>query len=179
MRVWLLSALLSLTLLVGVAPAHAQRFGDLSPQERSVLQPLSADWDAMSATRKKKWLELAQRYPKLAPEEQQRLSGRMAGWSRMSPDDRRAARDQFREIQGPQNARPEAREQLKKQWDDYRNLPPEERTRLTQQNRAVAARSGAAESVKRAGTPPLPSAPASVAVVPQPPLPSRTAPQPK
>jgi hypothetical protein len=158
----LLRTLVSLSLLVAtwaVAPVQAQPFAELSPQERSVLQPLSGEWDAMSATRKKKWRELADRYPKLSADEQQRISARMQGWSRMSPDDRRAARDQFRDIQGPQNAKPEAREQLKKQWQQYRSLPVEERQRLSQQGtRSAPAQGRSAETVKRAGTPPLPSA---------------------
>jgi hypothetical protein len=164
----------TLSLLIAAlttAPAFSQPFTELTPQERSVLQPLSGEWDAMSATRKKKWRELADRYPKLSADEQQRISARMQGWSRMSPDDRRAARDQFRAIQGPQNAGPGAREQLKKQWQEYRSLPIEERQRLVRQGtRAAPGQGRSAETVKRAGTPQLPSAagPAPLATRPAP-----------
>jgi hypothetical protein len=166
MRSLLTSLFLALVATLSGAGAHAQSFAELAAQERTVLQPLSGEWDAMSATRKKKWRELAERYPKLSPEEQQRLTARMQGWSRMSPEDRRAARDQFRDIQGAPGAPAQGREQLKKQWQQYRDLPQEERNRLSQERLGTRPAQGRnAETVKRAGTPPLPSQTAPVSPV--------------
>ncbi len=142
-----------------LSAARAQPFSELNAAEQSVLRPLAGEWDAMNVTRKKKWRELAVKYPTLSPEEQQRLSARMQGWSRMSPDDRRAARDQFREISAPQATRPEAREHIKKQWQEYRNLPSDERARLHLESKQQGKARGN-EAVKRAGVPPLPASPA-------------------
>ncbi len=154
-------------LLCASGGVGAQTFAELRPAEQSVLKPLAGDWDSLSATRKKKWRELATRYPTLSAEEQQRLTTRMQGWSRMSPDDRRAARDQFREINKPQlaaaqnpAAKQETRDELKRKWDAYRELPADKRTEL-----AAAAKNSRStpqsEAVKRAGVPPLPASNAS------------------
>lgn len=155
----LIAALLSVLGLLGPERAYGQSFAELSPAERSILSPLAGEWDAMSAARKKKWRELAERYPRLTDEEKQRLTARMQGWARMSPEDRRAARDQFRAMQGADALRPEAREQLKQQWQRYRDLPPEERSRLLAQHGMTAQPNRNAETVKRLGAPPLPDPP--------------------
>jgi hypothetical protein len=161
-------ATLAFALLSVGGTAGAQTFTELRPAEQSVLKPLASDWDSLSATRKKKWREMAARYPTLSAEEQQRITTRMQGWSRMSPDDRRAARDQFREINKPQTAgapKQETREELKRKWEAYRDLPPEKRDALTtaaKSNRSTPQ----AEAVKRAGSPPLPAAPVAPPAVP-------------
>jgi hypothetical protein len=150
-------AILAAALLFSGSHVHAQTYSELKPSEQSVLKPLANEWDALSATRKKKWRELAARYPTLPAEEQQRITTRMEGWSRMSPEDRRAARDQFRELNSPQGSKPESREELKRKWATYRELPPEKRKELD----AAAKNSRSnpqSDAVKRAGTPPLPGA---------------------
>jgi Protein of unknown function (DUF3106) len=162
---------LALALLSVVGDVRAQTFSELRPAEQSVLKPLAGEWDSFSATRKKKWREMAVRYPTLSPDEQQRITTRMQGWSRMSPDDRRAARDQFREINKPQSAgvpKQENREELKRKWETYRELPVEKRNELA----AAAKNSRAtpqAEAVKRAGVPPLPPEPVRTEAIRPPP----------
>lgn len=141
------------------AELRAQTFSELRPTEQSVLKPLAGEWESMSATRKKKWREVARGYPALSAAEQQRLTARMEGWSRMSPNDRRAARDQFREINKPQAgavAKQENREDLKRKWDAYRDLPAEKRKELDAASKNSRT-TPQAEAVKRAGVPPLPS----------------------
>jgi hypothetical protein len=138
---------------------HAQAFSQLPPPEQQVLAPLSGEWDSFTAQRKKKWRDVANRYPSLSPDEQQRLTTRMQGWARMTPEDRRVAREQFREMKKPDTNPPEQREELKRKWGEYRELPAEQRQALrdAQAQRAVVV-SPNAEAVKRAGVPPLPPA---------------------
>ncbi len=171
-----LALVLALASLGLSAPSTAQIFTQLPAAEQSILKPLASEWDAMSATRKKKWREMATRYPSLSAEEQQRLSARMAGWSRMTPADRRVARDQFRAVQSPQAASPAAREDLKRKWQAYRDLPAEKRAEL-ERNAPVKGGtiSNARDAVKRAGTPPLPAA--QIPVQPVGDVQVRTAPQ--
>jgi hypothetical protein len=157
-------ALLAATLLICAGTVRAQAYSELKPGEQSVLKPLANEWDSLSATRKKKWRELAVRYPTLPAEEQQRITTRMEGWSRMSPEDRRAARDQFREINKPQATKPESREELKRKWEAYRELPPEKRKELDAASKNSRA-TPQAEAVKRAGSPPLPAAAAPAPAV--------------
>jgi hypothetical protein len=166
-------ATLALALLSVSGGVCAQTFGELRPAEQAILKPLGGEWDSLSATRQKKWREMAARYPTLSSEEQQRITTRMQGWSRMSPDDRRAARDQFREINKPQTAgapKQETREELKRKWEAYRNLTPEKRDALTNAAKSTRA-TPQAEAVKRAGVPPLPTA---TVAAPAAPLPART-----
>lgn len=59
--------------LAGTAPAHAQPWSRLSPQEQRILSPLQRDWDRLEPQRKDKWRGLAQRYPQMSPPEQERM----------------------------------------------------------------------------------------------------------
>ncbi len=144
---------------LGAASVQAQAFSQLSPDEQRVLAPLHGEWESFSAQRKKKWRDVANRYPSLSAEEQQRLTTRMQGWERMTPEDRRVAREQLREMKKPDVRALEQREDLKRKWGEYRDLPPEQQQALrnAQAPRALVV-SPNAEAVKRAGVPPLPPA---------------------
>jgi hypothetical protein len=126
---WLVAA----TLLV-TAAAHAQvAWSRLSPQQQSVLAPLSRDWDRVDPSQQQKWIEVANRYRTLPPSEQERAQQRMTDWSRLSPQDRARARLNFQEAR---QVGPEERQQ---QWEAYRALPPEQRRALAERARSDTA----------------------------------------
>lgn len=106
----------------------------LSAQQRSALAPLQADWHAIDADRKAKWLEIARRYPRLPADEQQRLHARMADWTRLSPSERARARLNYQETKQI------ATQDRRAQWQAYQALPESERKALAQRSRPDPAR---------------------------------------
>jgi hypothetical protein len=109
-----------------------------------VLAPLVDEWPDMDEPRQRKWAEFAKRYPSMTEAQQQRAQERMRAWASLSPQDRHAARKNFREAQ---KFTPEQRQ---KAWDEYSNLPSEERERLQQ---------GVAQARPRQQKPPRPKLP--------------------
>src|SRR5512143_3799945 len=93
----------------GLPELGQPQWGELSPQQKLILAPLSDDWSAMGDVSRKKWLGIAHRYPAMSEEEQARVQRRMKKWAVLSPDERRKARDQYRKLQ---NISPDQREQL-------------------------------------------------------------------
>lgn len=115
------------TAIIGTPPQPGWTL--LSQQQRSILAPLSGEWDKLDNIRRKKWLGIAERYPSLKPEEQQRIQERMREWAALSPEQRAKARDSYKEF----NQLPTEQKQVVKQkWEAYSNLPPEERQRVRQ-----------------------------------------------
>src|SRR5689334_16196231 len=72
--------------VIGTPPQPA--WSSLSTDQRTVLAPLSKEWDNMENFRKKKWLGIAERYAKMTPDEQQRVQKRMRDWATMTPEQR-------------------------------------------------------------------------------------------
>lgn len=123
-------------LLLALAPAHAAGPGgaqpswaDLPAQKQQILAPLAAEWDKLEPWRQKKWLEIAEGYPRLGADEQGRVQRRMKAWIKLTPEERKAAREKYRNVQ---QATPAQREALKKMWTEYQSLPDEEKLRLKQ-----------------------------------------------
>lgn len=113
------------------APAAAQpanpRWHELSPAQQQALAPLAEEWNQLDAYRKGKWLAIGNRYASMKPEEQQRVQERMREWVRLTPDERRQARERFTQ------ARRIDREQKSAQWEQYQQLPEEERQKLAEE----------------------------------------------
>ena len=119
--------ILSLSLF---SPSHAvvpelrqPAWAELSQEEKQILAPLSRDWDRMEAVRKKKWLGIAKRYSSMKPEEQARIQRRMQDWASLTPEQRTQARTQYKNLKTAP---------IKKKWDLYKELPDEEKKRLTE-----------------------------------------------
>lgn len=123
----LLLALIGPVHAVGQVLAVAPKWSELTAQDRQILAPLAADWDALESRPKAKWLGVAKRYPSMTPEEQERVQTRMKDWAKLTPEQRAKAREQYRSMR---KSPPEEREALKNRWKEYENLPPEERLRL-------------------------------------------------
>jgi len=86
---------------------------ELTTAQQQVLLPLQAEWEQLDTTRRGKWVDIANRYPTMKQAEQQRLQKRMQEWAQLTPDERRAAREQYRALKKipPQ--------QRKEKWQEY------------------------------------------------------------
>lgn len=105
----------------------------LTPQQKTTLTPLSANWDKMDNIARKKWLGIAERYPAMKPDEQQRMQERMREWSSLTPEQRAKVRTTYKDF----NQLPPAQKQLVKQkWEAYSSLPTEEKQRVREQGKS-------------------------------------------
>jgi hypothetical protein len=143
-----------------VATPPQPKWNELTIQQKTVLAPLSGDWDAMEYYRRKKWVGIALRFPTMAPEEQQRVQGQMQEWAKLSPEQRRLAREKFQAV----NQLPtEKKQELKQKWEEYSNLPEEEKEKLKQQAANVPATRPGRATAAGAQTPPPTETPGAMA----------------
>jgi hypothetical protein len=122
------------------AEATSMPWTDLSPAQRTSLQPLEASWSTLADGHKRKWLALAQNYPNLGAAEQAKLHSRMAEWAALKPRDRELARLNFAESK---KLTPAARAA---NWEAYQALSPEEKQKLA--SKAAVKPTGAAVASK-------------------------------
>ena len=61
-------------------------------------------------------------------EEQERVTRRMQRWATLTPEQRRQARETYKQIV---KAPPEKRSKLRQQWAEYQALPEREREAIT------------------------------------------------
>ena len=106
------------------------KWSELTVPQRIVLAPLSDDWDSFENFRQKKWLSIATRFPGMALEEQRRIQKQMQGWGKLTAEERELARENFK---AAKQLPIEKKLKLKRKWEEYANLPPEEKERLKQQ----------------------------------------------
>jgi len=107
----------------GVRPAWAE----LTAEQQATLAPLKNDWDTLEPERRQKWIQIAKRYPRMKPLEQERVQRRMQIWANLSPEQRRQARENYKQL--AKAARP-ANKNLRQAWAEYQALPPQERESL-------------------------------------------------
>jgi hypothetical protein len=122
-------------------PAKADKplWRDLTPAQRTALDPLSGEWDQMNVVRKQKWLEMANKFAAMKPEEQQRVHERMREWVRLTPAQRKLARDTYA------RTKKLPPEQKTATWQSYQQLPEEQKQKLAEA--AAARKHGAAAPV--------------------------------
>lgn len=135
-----------------VAPPQP-KWSELTVQQKTVLAPLSDDWDSLEYHRQKKWLGIVERFPAMTPQEQRRIQIQMQEWGKLSDDEREQARENY--ISTKQLPIEKKRE-LKKKWEEYSNLPEEERARLRE--RAMQFVNKAAPTKPAPPPPPPPAA---------------------
>jgi hypothetical protein len=99
---------------------------ELSPEQRQVLAPLQDDWENLERERRLKWIGIAKRYPKMKPDEQARMQRRMQAWTKLTPEQRRQARESYKNMAKDKEQHGNRRDQ----WAEYQALPPEERETL-------------------------------------------------
>ncbi|HZQ72408.1 MAG TPA: DUF3106 domain-containing protein [Burkholderiales bacterium] len=102
-------------------------WAELTAEQQQILAPLKNDWETLDGTRKRKWIAIAKRYPKLAPPQQERVQQRMHEWVRLTPEQRRVARESYKNLAKSQPAK---RGDLREQWAQYQALSPMERESL-------------------------------------------------
>lgn len=111
-----------------VRPAWAE----LTAEQQKTLAPLKADWESLEPERRRKWIGIAKRYPAMKVAEQERVQRRMQYWAKLTPEQRRQARETYKQIV---KVPPEKRGNLREQWAEYQQLPQQEREGLTSEPR--------------------------------------------
>jgi len=144
MRLRFLAVLLALTMAAGVgaqpnAPQPAKKdkpkatavkkgvrpaWAELTAEQQATLKN---DWDTLEPERRQKWIQIAKRYPRMKPLEQERVQRRMQAWANLSPEQRRQARENYKQLA---KARRPANKDLRQAWAEYQALPPQERESL-------------------------------------------------
>lgn len=134
-----------------IATPPQPQWSELSVEQKTILAPLSYDWDGMDHARQKKWLGITRRFFGMTAEEQRRVQVQMQDWGKLTPEQRRLARENFMSA----NKLPvEKKQELKQKWQEYSSLPDEEKERLKQQalRRAALSQPGPAGSSATTGT---------------------------
>jgi hypothetical protein len=108
----------------GVRPAWAE----LTAEQQQILAPLKPDWDTLDPERRQKWIGIAKRYPRMQAKEQERVQRRMQAWARLTPEQRRQARENYKQLAKAQ--RPAPKKDLRQAWAEYQALSPQERQSL-------------------------------------------------
>jgi D-serine deaminase-like pyridoxal phosphate-dependent protein len=107
-------------------------WAELTAEQQKTLAPLKADWESLETERRRKWVGIAKRYPTMAVGEQERVQRRMQAWAKLSPEQRRQARETYKQIV---KVPPEKRGKLREQWAEYQSLPPREREEIAPEPR--------------------------------------------
>ena len=97
---------------------------DLTPAQQQALAPLAEEWNTLGPVRKNKWLAIANKFGAMKPEEQQRMQERMRDWVMLTPEQRRQARENY------VRAKKLNSDQKSTQWEQYQQLPEEEKKKL-------------------------------------------------
>jgi hypothetical protein len=99
-------------------------WSELTPAQRDVLGPLASQWSQFDSNHKTKWLAISAKYQTMAPEKQQRLKQNIADWAKLTPEQHRLARESYAKAK-KLNA-----EQKTAQWEQYQQLPEEQKQKL-------------------------------------------------
>ncbi len=127
--------------VVSHATEQGPKWATLLPAHRVALKPLEQDWSTFGADQKQKWVELAAQFPSLSVDERQRIQARMTEWAKLTPEQRGAARFQFKQSKELAPTNRQAR------WDAYQALPDDQKKELASR---AAPPPPQAESVRRA-----------------------------
>ncbi len=127
------AALTSVPAYSASSPKKSLTWSELTQDQRTILAPLSNDWDSLDSPRKKKWIGIAKRYPTMTVAEQEKVQRRMQDWAKLSPDQRRTARQGFKNLS---KLPPEKKQTLRDKWEEYQQLPEEEREKLRSAQKA-------------------------------------------
>jgi hypothetical protein len=115
------------------AKAKAQArpaWAELTAEQQKVLAPLKADWESLEPERRRKWIGVANRYPRMTAQAQERVQRRMQVWAKLTPEQRRQARETYKQLV---KVPPAKRGNLREQWAAYQQLPQQERDSLVNQ----------------------------------------------
>ncbi len=119
----------SATNSVATAPAAAKPevkpfWSELTPAQRQVLAPLASQWGQLDNNHKVKWIAISNKYPSMTPEQQARLQTNISDWAKLTPEQHRLARESYAK------AKKLNPEQKNAQWQQYQQLPEEQKQKL-------------------------------------------------
>jgi hypothetical protein len=144
-------------------------WAELTPAQRSALEPLAGEWDRLGGLRKQKWLQIANKFSSMSPEKRQRAAEQMRAFIALTPEQRRQVRETY------SHTKAIAPGQKASKWEQYQQLPEEQKKRLAAQaaakrkpvvNPPVHAKPGApVQHGAAASAPPAPPAATSPAPV--------------
>jgi hypothetical protein len=97
---------------------------ELTPAQQQALAPLASEWNKLDSNHKTKWLAISKKYATMSPDMQQRLHQNMADWAKLTPEQHRIARDSYA------RAKKLNPEQKTEQWQQYQQLPEEQKQKL-------------------------------------------------
>ena len=103
-------------------------WAELTAEQQQILSPLKPDWDTLEPERRQKWIAIAKRYPRMKVEEQERVQRRMHAWAKLTPEQRRQARENYKQL--AKHQRPAPKKGLREAWAEYQALSPQERESL-------------------------------------------------
>jgi hypothetical protein len=104
-------------------------WSELTPAQQQALAPLAQEWNKLDSNHKTKWLAVSNKYPAMSPEQQKRLQENIHAWAKLTPEQHRIARESYA------RAKKLNLEQKTAQWQQYQQLPEEQKRKLA----AVAA----------------------------------------
>jgi hypothetical protein len=103
----------SSSLIGGAYMGYMSAPGELSGEQKKVLHPIIAEWDALPFEERKRLLRVAGAYSSLPPEMQHRVSERLFGWVALSAEERNSARERYRQFR---SLPPDKRRDLINKW---------------------------------------------------------------
>jgi TRAP-type C4-dicarboxylate transport system substrate-binding protein len=108
--------------------AEEPQWNQLPHDEQQILAPLAKEWNQSNDRMRRRWRHLAKRYPTLSPDAQHRVHERLEHWASLSPEARADARRRFKRLNKELPHHNKA-----SKWDDYQQLPEDEKNALAQQ----------------------------------------------
>jgi hypothetical protein len=122
----LYSALLTAGLLFVLLTQSAQVFAasdwaELSQKQQELLAPLKNDWSSMSRSQRERWLQVGRKYENAPVERQAVMRERVSTWSELSPQEKAAARENFKALQEKRQG------ERNSSWNSYQSLDPKQR----------------------------------------------------
>lgn len=109
-------------------PAKGPAWAELTVEQQQILEPLKTEWARLDRQRRAKWVGVAKRYPSMTATGQRRVQTRMQNWAKLTPEQRAAARHNYRDNIG--KLPPEKKKVLHAQWQEYQALPEHEKRSL-------------------------------------------------
>jgi len=107
-----------------VKPEVKPFWAELTPAQQQVLAPLAAQWSQLDNNHKVKWIAISNKYPSMTPEQQARLQANISEWAKLTPEQHRLARESYAK------AKKLNPEQKTAQWEQYQQLPEEQKQKL-------------------------------------------------
>ena len=123
---------------------------ELQPTQQQALAPLSAQWDALNESQKRKWIAMSTNFLKMSGDEQRKLHSRMTEWVSLSPQQRSIARLNYGET------RKLSSDDKKAKWEQYQALSPEEKKALAAKAAAPKSATSATSATAAAAIKPVP-----------------------